>query len=669
MLYDFHALSWPLRSRVFPDIIGMVSGAFAPGAVPAGRRPEPDTGLYKSLFRAGGEDRERMMSMDLKKKLTTWGLLLAVLTGLFFPEGVSPAEGVDAADLPQDGLSLRLVTKSPVSFYYTILHYVYFDAEVTGADSLEVRLLQPDGEPFSFRSRYYVDHNIKAKKKIRYELEEGQKVYEDLNVLFPSFLEIGEWRIEVTAVSEDGNRITETIPVQVKSSTPKYLPKLGQVHEMLLGLDSNEAVAVKAGKIRFVSQFRSDRCFVKKYWWSGSYNLISKARGMCSRAVFSMALSWLGIDCTPAEMSRLVKAAEIMDYSYDPVCEKLKIVERVDGDDLETLWKNYEAGFGSPVLIHFNYDGGMHAVLLVARDEYEPALFYAINPALRTNLFDYEDGMEEDVVLPLIIEEGKIGELIHSPLILDGENIWRMDFADMERKIVEHKIHAAIICSPHNPCGRVWTRAELETALEIFERHEVFVISDEIWSDIIFSGSRHIPTQQVNAYAKNHTAAFYAPSKTFNLAGVVGAYRIIYNRWLAERAEKSASLTHYNEPNVFSMHALIGAYSAAGREWTDELNSVLEKNLRYGYEHVTKNYRGVKVGKPEGTYMLFLDCEGWCREHNVPHEKILKTGWDCGVTWHDGRLFNCPHGIRMSLASPFALIQEAFARLDRYVFK
>ena len=268
-----------------------------------------------------------------------------------------------------------------------------------------------------------------------------------------------------------------------------------------------------------------------------------------------------------------------------------------------------------------------------------------------------------------VIAENNGYQLIHSPLILDGENIWRMDFTDMERKIVEHKIHAAIICSPHNPCGRVWTRAELETALEIFERHEVFVISDEIWSDIIFSGNKHIPTQQVNDYAKNHTAAFYAPSKTFNLDGVIGAYRIIYNRWLAERAEKSASLTHYNEPNVFSMHALIGAYSAAGREWADELNSVLEKNLRYGYEHVTKNYRGVKVGKPEGTYMLFLDCEGWCREHNVPHEKILKAGWDCGVTWHDGRLFNCPHGIRMSLASPFALIQEAFARLDKFVFK
>lgn len=268
-----------------------------------------------------------------------------------------------------------------------------------------------------------------------------------------------------------------------------------------------------------------------------------------------------------------------------------------------------------------------------------------------------------------VVAENNGYHLIHSPLILDAENIWRMDFEDMERKIVENKIHVAIFCSPHNPCGRVWTRAELETAFKIFERHGVFVISDEIWSDIIFSGSRHIPTQQVSAYARENTAAFYSPSKTFNLAGIVGAYRIIFNRWLSERAEKESSLTHYNSPNVFSMHALLGAYSEAGREWTNELNAVLEKNLNYAYEHVTKNFSGVKVGKPEGTYMLFLDCENFCREKNLSQEEILKRGWDCGVTWHDGKLFQCPYGLRMSLASPFSLIEEAFARLDRYVFK
>ena len=259
--------------------------------------------------------------------------------------------------------------------------------------------------------------------------------------------------------------------------------------------------------------------------------------------------------------------------------------------------------------------------------------------------------------------------LIHSPLVRDEENIWRMDFADMEQKIVENKIHAAIICSPHNPSGRVWERHELEKAMEIFEKYNVFVISDEIWSDLIFGGHKHIPTSQINSYAHEHTASFYSPSKTFNLAGIVGAYHVIYNSWLRERIVKESSLSHYNEINVFSMHALIGAYSDTGRAWVDELNQVLEKNLNFAYEHITKNYRGVKVSRTEGTYMLFLDCEEFCKEKNLSHDELVKSGWKVGVTWHDGILFQAPHGLRLSLASPYKMIEDAFCRMDRFIFK
>lgn len=135
--------------------------------------------------------------------------------------------------------------------------------------------------------------------------------------------------------------------------------------------------------------------------------------------------------------------------------------------------------------------------------------------------------------------------IVLSPLIQDAEGVWRMDFEDMERKIVERKIHAAIFCSPHNPCGRVWERWEIEKAMELYKKHDVFVVSDEIWSDIILADNRHIPTQSVSEDARNRTAAIYAPSKTFNLAGLVGSYHIIYNKWLRERVEKESSLSRY----------------------------------------------------------------------------------------------------------------------------
>lgn len=156
--------------------------------------------------------------------------------------------------------------------------------------------------------------------------------------------------------------------------------------------------------------------------------------------------------------------------------------------------------------------------------------------------------------------------IVHSPLKLDDQGVWRMDFGDMERKLALNHIHAAVFCSPHNPCGRVWERDEIERAMDIYRQHECVVISDEIWSDIILPGHKHIPTQSVSEDARMRTVALYAPSKTFNLAGLVGSYHIIYNETLRDRVCAVSDKTHYNEMNVLSMHALIGAYQPQGYE-------------------------------------------------------------------------------------------------------
>ena len=258
--------------------------------------------------------------------------------------------------------------------------------------------------------------------------------------------------------------------------------------------------------------------------------------------------------------------------------------------------------------------------------------------------------------------------LVHSPLVIDEEGIWRMDFEDMERKIVENNIHTAIFCSPHNPCGRVWERWELEKAMELFEKYEVFVISDEIWSDLILTGYKHIPTQSVNNYAKMHTVAMYAPSKTFNLAGLVGSYHIIYSKWLRDRMHKEESLSHYNQMNVLSMYGCIGAYKPEGHEWLEELLQVLTGNVDFACDYIEKHFEGVKVCKPQGTYMLFVDCTEWCEKHGKTIEDVEKACWDVGVAIQDGRMFHGPCHIRMNLALPLSRVEEAFHRMDKYVF-
>ena len=259
--------------------------------------------------------------------------------------------------------------------------------------------------------------------------------------------------------------------------------------------------------------------------------------------------------------------------------------------------------------------------------------------------------------------------MVHSPLVLDGDNVWRMDFEDMEKKMVDEHIHAAIFCSPHNPCGRVWERWEIERFMELCAKHGVYVISDEIWSDIILEGHRHIPTQSVSEDARTRTVALYAPSKTFNLAGLVGSYHIVYDPWLRERMDKESSLCHYNEMNVLSMHALIGAYRPEGHAWVDELRQVLTGNVDYAYSYITSHFQGVELSRPQGTYMLFLDCTGWCREHGRTIDQLLQAGWDVGVAWQDGRLFRGPCHIRMNLALPLSRVQEAMERLSKYVFR
>lgn len=259
-------------------------------------------------------------------------------------------------------------------------------------------------------------------------------------------------------------------------------------------------------------------------------------------------------------------------------------------------------------------------------------------------------------------------EIVHSPLRLDENGVWRMDYADMEKKLKEQKIHAAIFCSPHNPCGRVWEKWEIEQAMALYKKYDVTVISDEIWSDIILPGHKHIPTQSVSEDAKMRTVALYAPSKTFNLAGLIGSYHIIYNDRLRDRCEKESSLCRYNEMNVLSMHALIGAYQKEGYEWLEELRQVLAENVNYACDYIENRFSGVQISRPQGTYMLFLNCDAWLKNHGKTLDELLKLGWDVGVMWQDGRAFNGPTHIRINLALPKSRLEEAFRRLDTYVF-
>ena len=263
--------------------------------------------------------------------------------------------------------------------------------------------------------------------------------------------------------------------------------------------------------------------------------------------------------------------------------------------------------------------------------------------------------------------EGLGRPLIRSELKRDEQGVWRMDYEDMDRKLKEHKIHLAIFCSPHNPTGRVWERWEIEKAMEVYAANHCYVISDEIWSDIVMPGHKHIPTQSVSEDAKARTAAFYSPSKTFSLAGLIGSYHISYNSLLRDRIVHQGELSHYNACNVLSMHALVGAYGPEGEAWAEQMCRAVDENQALAHAFFA-GIPGVSVMRPQGTYMMYLDCGGWCREHGMPIGELLRRGVRKGVVWQNGEAFFWPDTIRLNLALPRARLQEALERLETYVF-
>ncbi len=256
----------------------------------------------------------------------------------------------------------------------------------------------------------------------------------------------------------------------------------------------------------------------------------------------------------------------------------------------------------------------------------------------------------------------------YSPLKLDEDGIWRMDLDDMERRIREEKIRVMIFCSPHNPTGRVWERRELEEMAALLEAYHVDVISDEIWADLTFAAHPHTPLQDVSPWAKEHVLAAYAPSKTFNIAGLIGSYHIIYNEDLRRKVTEEGDLTNYNEMNVLSMHALCGGYCPEGRRWVGELNHALEENGSFAMDFIQNRLPGVHAARPQGTYMMWLDIADYLKASGRTAEEVVSAGWRVGVGWQSGSFFEGPAHIRLNLASPMSRIREAFERMEKYVF-
>lgn len=248
--------------------------------------------------------------------------------------------------------------------------------------------------------------------------------------------------------------------------------------------------------------------------------------------------------------------------------------------------------------------------------------------------------------------------MVLSPLARDEAGVFCMDFEGMERLVAEQGIRCVIFCSPHNPTGRVWTRAELEAFSDFCERHRLKVISDEIWCDFVYGGSRHIATHQVSDYLRENTIAFYAPSKSFNLAGLRVGYSVTRGAELGEKFRAFCARDHYNVPNVLSAEALIGAYEG-GASYVDALLAYIRANMEFVQGTLAERLPAVGCHLPEGTYTMWLDL----RRTGRGDEENLKRMLARGLVPNASAEYNDTGFIRLNLACPRKQVERAVALL------
>ena len=236
-----------------------------------------------------------------------------------------------------------------------------------------------------------------------------------------------------------------------------------------------------------------------------------------------------------------------------------------------------------------------------------PGVCFAIGAAIRAFSKPGEGVIiQQPVYYPFynIIEDNKrtvvISELLHNE---DGS--YEMDFEDFEKKIEEGNVKLFILCNPHNPVGRVWTKEELLRIGKICREHNVIVFSDEIHFDFIWEAEHHI-FQELDPSFKDITVTATSPSKTFNIAGLQQSNIFIPNRVLYRAFRSAIAETGYDEPNIFGIEASQAAYTH-GDEWYAGMKRYVEENIDFACDYVKSELPGVKLNKPEGTYLIWLD--------------------------------------------------------------
>lgn len=254
----------------------------------------------------------------------------------------------------------------------------------------------------------------------------------------------------------------------------------------------------------------------------------------------------------------------------------------------------------------------------------------------------------------------------------DGDNFYEMDFDNLLSIIDGAKM--LVLCNPHNPAGITWSKETLQRLADICYEHNVIVVSDEIHADLALFGHKHVPFASVSDKAKNISVTFQAPTKTFNVAALVSSYAIVPNDKIREKLYSWITANELNEPNIFAPIATIAAFSQ-GEPWRREMLKYIEENILFTEEYFSQHIPGIKVIRPQASFLVWLDCRGLGLDHDALLDLFINKA---RLALNDGEIFDTEgdpkapmHNehcasrgfMRLNVGTPRAILRQALSQL------
>ena len=255
------------------------------------------------------------------------------------------------------------------------------------------------------------------------------------------------------------------------------------------------------------------------------------------------------------------------------------------------------------------------------------------------------------------------GCLVEENHLVYKNNTYVVDWDDFERKCADSRVRIFLLCNPHNPAGRVWKKEELQRMGEICQKHDVFVISDEIHCELVMPGNEYTPFASLSDGFLKNSATCVAPTKAFNIAGLQIANIIVKDRNKRERIDRAINIHEVCDVNPFGVIATEAAYTEEGAEWLRQLNTYLFANYQFLCDFFSKHFPSLEVVNLEGTYLVWVDCSSLGKSST----EIVNNLYRHGVWMNDGAMYgeNQRAFIRINIACPRKILEEGLLRMEK----